>query len=122
MDFKATIDLVKYTLAICAACFVYTLEKLTPAPTAAGRWFVLGLLAVFVASSLCGILIFSSATSALHDKDRAEGQKMLIKKASYWHLGLLGLGVLLFGGRLVDTVLTAPSAVPPACCAVPAGR
>jgi hypothetical protein len=123
MDFKAIVDLVKYTLAICAASFVYSLEKLTPAPTETGRWFALGLLAIFVASSLFGILIFSSATAAMHDKSREEGQKKVIKFASYGHLGLLGLGVLLLGGRLVDTVLTPPPPAPPlACCVEQAGR
>ena len=124
MDFKAIVDLVKYTLAICAAGFVYTLEKLTPAPTEIGRWFVLVLLAVFVVSSLFGILIFSSATSAMHDKNREEGQKKVIKYASYGHLGLLALGVLLLGGRLVDTVLTEPPPPAPgtACCVEQAGR
>ena len=47
MDFKAVIDLAKYTLALTAGCFVYSLEKLVPAPTDPARWLVLALLAVF---------------------------------------------------------------------------
>ena len=123
MDFKAVIDLVKYTMALGAACFVYTLEKLVPAPSDGARWYVLLLLALFVLSILGGIFIFSAATAALHgDEDRARGQKPLIRKASYIHLGCLGIGVLLLGGKLVERVLTevpqtinaAPSAPSPA--------
>jgi hypothetical protein len=83
MDFKAVIDLVKYTLTLGAACFAYTLEKLVPAPSDGAKWFVLVLLSLFVFSVLGGIFIFSAATAALHDEERAEGQQPLIKKASY---------------------------------------
>jgi hypothetical protein len=106
MDFKAVIDLVKYTLTLGAACFAYTLEKLVPAPSDGAKWFVLVLLSLFVFSVLGGIFIFSAATAALHDEERAEGQQPLIKKASYIHLGCLAIGVLLLGGRLVENVLT----------------
>ena len=107
MDFRATIDLVKYTLALCAACFVYTLEKLTPAPSEAGRWFVLALLVAFILSSLGGLVVFSSATAALHgDAARADRQKKIIEWAGYVHLGFLGLGIVSLGSKLVITVLT----------------
>ena len=107
MDFKAVIELVKYTLTLGAACFVYTLEKLVPAPSDGARCYVLLLLGLFVASACGGIFIFSAATAALHgDEDRAKGQRPLIKKASYIHLGCLGIGVLLLGGKLVEKVLT----------------
>lgn len=122
MNFEAIIDLVKYTLAICAAGFVYALEKLTPAETETGRWFVLALLAIFTASSLCGIFIFSSATAALHgDRNRKERQKKLIEPAAYLHIGLLCLGVLLLGGRLADKVLTEPAVALPAAASTHEG-
>ena len=113
MDFKATIDLVKYTLAVCAAGFVYTLEKLTPAATAFDRGFVLVLLLLFTASSAFGIWIFSSATAALHDPKREDGQRDLIGGLAKFHLGFLAAGILLLGFKLVATVMTeAPT--PPA--------
>jgi hypothetical protein len=117
MDFKATIDLVKYTLALTAACFVYALEKLTPAPTAKERWLVLGLLAVFVIAALAGILIFSAATAALHgDAERGRRQQPLIKFAAYVHIGFLGVGVLFLGGKLMNGVLTDLPKPLVACC------
>lgn len=107
MDFKAIIELVKYTLAIPAACFVYTLEKLTPAPTEWAKWFALAILVLLFVSTLGGIFIFSSATAALHgDKDRAERQEKWIRRAACIHIGCMVAGVLLLGGRLVEKVLT----------------
>lgn len=117
MDFKAIIDLVKYTLALTAACFVYTLEKLVPAPTELGRWLVLALLTLFLVSALAGILIFSSATAALHgDEKKASRQRWRIERAAYVHIGLLGIGVLLLGGKLVERVLTEVPKSPVVCC------
>lgn len=120
MDFKAVIDLAKYTLALTAACFVYSLEKLVPAPTEIARWIALALLVVFTVSALAGIFILSAATAALHvdpaDPDKARRQEPRIQKAAYLHIGLLCAGVLLLGGKLVERVLTEESKAPVACC------
>lgn len=117
MKFEAIIDLVKYTLTLTAACFVYALEKLVPAPSELGRWLVLALLALFVISALAGIFIFSSATAALHgDKDKAARQQRRIERAAYIHIGLLGLGIVLLGGKLVERVLTDVPQPPVVCC------
>jgi hypothetical protein len=117
MNFNAIIDLVKYTLAFTAACFVYALERLTPAPTAEERWLVLGLLAVFVIAALAGIFIFSAATAALHgDAERARRQELRIKLGAYAHIGFLGVGVLLLGGKLMNRVLTDLPKPLVACC------
>ena len=107
MNFEATIDLVKYTLALSAACFAYTLEKLVPAPTVSERWFVLAVLATFIVAILSGIAIFSSATAALHgDAARAGRQRKRIKRIAFLHLGCIALGTLLLGAKLVEKVLT----------------
>lgn len=120
MKFEAIIDLVKYTLALAAGCFVYALEKLVPAPTEPERWFVLVLLVLFVVSTIFGILIFSAATAAMHgDPQRAARQPKRIERFAWVHLGCLVLGVILLGGKLVDRVLTAPP-LPPHCEAQPA--
>lgn len=117
MDFKAVIDLAKYTLTLTAACFVYSLEKLVPAPTELSRWLVLALLAVFTVSALAGIFILSAATAALHgDSDKAKRQEPRIQTAGYFHIGLLCLGVLLLGVKLVDRVLNETPRVQPLCC------
>jgi len=121
VDFKAAIDFVKYTLALTAACFVYTLERLTPASTAGERWLVVGLLALFVVAALAGIFIFSAATAALNatlrgDVERATRQQRLIKLAAYVHVGFLGVGVLFLGGKLMNRVLTDVPKPPVACC------
>jgi uncharacterized membrane protein YjgN (DUF898 family) len=116
MDFKAVIDLAKYTLTLTAACFVYSLEKLVPAPTELSRWLVLALLAVFTVSALAGIFILSAATAALHgDSDKAKRQEPRIQTAGYFHIGLLCLGVLLLGVKLVDRVLNETPPVQPLC-------
>lgn len=107
MDFEAVIDLVKYTLALGAACFVYTLEKLVPAPSDNARMYVLAMLGLFLLSALGGIFIFSAATAAMNgDEAKAARQQSRIRVASYVHLGCLAIGVLLLGGRLVERVLT----------------
>jgi hypothetical protein len=117
MKFEAIIDLVKYTLAITAACFVYALEKLLPAPSELGRWLLLGLLTLFIISALAGIFIFSSTTAALHgDKDKAARQQRRIERAAYIHIGLLGLGVLFLGGKPVERVLTEVPRPSVVCC------
>lgn len=117
MDFKAIIDLVKYTLALTAACFAYSLEKLVPAPNEPERWLVLGLLGVFMVAALAGIFIFSASTAALHgDTQRAERQKPRIECAAYVHSGLLFVGVFLLGGMLVKRVLTEVPKPPVVCC------
>lgn len=113
MDFKAVIELVKFTLTLSAACFVYTLEKLTPAPTEYARWYALILLLLFTLSSLGGLLIFSSATAALNSSGtRVDRQRKLIRRMAYVHIGFLALGVMLLGGRLVEKVLTEVPAAP----------
>lgn len=121
MDFKGVIDFVKYTLALTAACFVYSLEKLVPQPTLKGRWLVLGLLAVFVMAAIVGILIFAASTAALHgDQQRTKRLKPWIARAGYAHFFLLGVGLLVLTGMLVGRVLTeAPKASQNPC--VPAG-
>lgn len=107
MNFEAVIDLVKYTLALGAACFVYTLEKLVPAPNDSARLYVLVLLGLFLVSAVGGIFIFSAATAAMHgDEARAGRQRPRIRVASYFHLGFLAIGVLLLGGKLVQSVVT----------------
>ncbi len=115
MDFKSVIEFVKYTLTLTAACFVYSLEKLVPS-TNEGRLAVLGLLIVFAGAALAGIFIFSSSTAALHgDKERTERQKRRIERASYAHVGLLSVGVLVLSVTLASRVLTEPPKPPQIC-------
>ena len=117
MDFKAIIDLVKYTLALTAACFAYSLEKFEPAASPGERWIVLGLLATFFVAILAGIFIFSASTAALHgDTERAKRQEPRIMRAAYTHIGLLCIGILLLGGMVVERVLTRVPKPPAVCC------
>jgi hypothetical protein len=119
MDFKALIDFNKFTLALAAACFAYSLEKLVPMPTQTGRYLVLGLLAIFMLSTLCAVVLFAVATAALHRDDaQAEKLKPLISRLGVAHAGLLCIGLLVLGGMLVDRVLTEPPKTKPVCCAL----
>jgi ABC-type multidrug transport system fused ATPase/permease subunit len=114
VDFKAVIELVKYTLALSAACFAYALDKLVPAPTLCAKWFVLSVLILFLIAALAGIVIFSSATAALHgDAARSKRQEKFIQPLAYIHILALIAGVLLLGGNLIGRVFTdaPPSAV-----------
>jgi hypothetical protein len=56
MDWNSLVEFKKYTVALAAAGFAYTLENFVPIPTADGRWFVVVILGAFLLSSLFGIL------------------------------------------------------------------
>jgi O-antigen ligase len=117
MDFTALIDFNKYTLALAAACIAYSLEKFVPMPTPAGRYLVLVLLAIFMLSALCAVLLFAVATAALHrDKDNAAKLKPLIGRLGIAQMAFLCIGLVVLGGMLADRVLTEPQAPTPVCC------
>lgn len=107
MNFGAAVELVKYTLALAAACLAYSIEKLVPVPAGTSKWFVLLILMLLFISTLAGILVFSAATAALHRKPGQTGfQEMLMEKAAYVHVPSLMVGVCLLGVSIVVTVLT----------------
>ena len=116
MDFKSVIEFVKYTLALTAGCFVYSLEKLVPSTTT-GPEIVLFLLLVFAGAALAGIFIFAASTSALHDDEgRRKRLKRPIEFAGYAHVGLLAVGLVILSLTLVYRVLTEPPKPPQVCC------
>jgi arginine exporter protein ArgO len=79
---------------------------------------VLVLLAIFMLSALCAVVLFAIATAALHrDKEKAEKLKPLIRRFGIAHLGFLCVGLIVLGGMLVDRVLTEPQTSTPVCCA-----
>ncbi len=122
MDWKSLVEFNKYTVALAAAGFAYTLEKFVPMPTAEGRWFVVLILCTFLLSLLFGILIFATATTAL---SADEGVKKTAEERMPWygipHLVLLGAAMLAVGVMLILRVLAdPPKPVPVACCCVAA--
>ena len=115
MNFNGVIEFVKYTLALTAACFVYSLEKLAgTAP--AHPVYVLLLLGIFAIAALAGIFIFAASTAALHDKKDTDVLKKWISLAGYTHVGALALGVVLLSGTLAIRVYTDPPKPPPVYC------
>jgi hypothetical protein len=120
MNFTGVIEFTKYTLALAAACFVYTLETFVPAEYLLQRWLILALLAVFFVSSLAGTLVMAVSTKALHGaagpKPRAEGY---IETFGVAHSALLVVGMLGLAVMLVPRVLRepAPPSVPIVQCA-----
>lgn len=118
MDFQGLIEFNKYTIALAAAGFAYTLEKFSPMPTAGGRWLLLGVLGLFLVSAIFGVVVFAGATAALGNDEK---RKRDIRKYLPWlgttHAILLCVALLVVGGMLVNRVLTEPlRSVAPNCC------
>ena len=108
MNFTGVIDFTKYTLALAAAGFLYTLESFVPAPTAAGRAVVLVLMMLFLLAALSGVFIFAVSTAAMHDPAREPDARVKIKRLGIAHLALLTVGMVALGAMLVPKVLAAP--------------
>lgn len=117
MDYKGLIDFNKYTLALAAAGFVYALEKFVPMETQAGRYLLLGLLAVLFISILSGVALFAAATAALHADS---GRRQRIRNSIPWfgvaHTILLCIGMILLGIMLHNKVMSVPQAETPVAC------
>ena len=119
LDFEGLIEFNKYTLALAAGGFAYSLEKLVPAPTPVGRCLVLGLLALFLVSILCGVMLFAIATKAKHPRNPAtakSGMESNIARFGTAHAVTLTVALLLLGGMLVPRILATPSASPTCPC------
>jgi hypothetical protein len=125
MNFQGLIDFNKYTLALAAGGFVFTLEKFVPATGSVARWSVLALLVLFLASTLIGVAIFALCTKALHGDDvtKAAAKKRLPAMGT-WHAALLAVSLVGLGVMLVPRVLAAPEPPTPVvvnCLPAPAG-
>lgn len=118
MDFKALIDFNKYTSALAAASFVYTLEKFVPTPTMVGRLLVLGLLVTFLLSAILGVLIFAASTAALSQEAASRRRvERLIAPLGITHASLLRIGMVALGFMLYPRVMADPQPIaPPQCC------
>lgn len=124
MNFEGLIDFTKYTLALAAASFVYTLETFVPASEPLERYVILAVLGVFLASSVAGMVIFAVCTKALHgkEKDRTRA-KELMGTLGTAHAVLLLTGMIGLGLMLVPRVLRAPEPASPTivyCAPAPA--
>jgi amino acid transporter len=118
IDFKSVVEFNKYTVALAAASFVYTLEKFVPMPTAGTRLFVLAVLLTFLASAILGVVMFAASTGAQHG---AQERKERIQKVIPWlgiaHSALLCIGLVALGGMLLDRVMAAPEPIAKSeCC------
>jgi peptidoglycan/LPS O-acetylase OafA/YrhL len=119
VNFQGLIDFNKYTLALAAASFVYTLEKFVPMSTASARYLVLGVLIMFLASALLGILVFAASTRAMHgDKAEQKGLATWIRRFGTAHAVSLCIGLLVLGAMLYSRVIEPPAPVAnrPCCC------
>ena len=123
MNFEGLIDFNKYTLALAAGGFVFTLDAFVPAASPAMRWMVLVLLAMFLASAALGVVVFSVCTKALHG-DAAAKQAATDRLPSLGtaHATLLVVPLIGVGVLLVPQVLAAPQPPPPTVvtCVAPA--
>ncbi len=122
MNWESLIEFNKYTVALAAAGFVYTLEKFVPMPTPEGRWFVLLVLSMFLMSLIFGILVFSTATTALSaDEVKKKVAEERIPRYGIPHAVLLIVAMLAVGGMLIQRVLAAPPKplLTVCCCAAP---
>jgi hypothetical protein len=121
MNFQALIEFNKYTLALAAGCFAYTLEKFVPVPSDPERPLVLAVLGVFFVCALLAVIIFAAATAAQHPKKAAHAETIakLIAPLGIGHTFLLIAGLFALGWLLYGRVVGAPEAPKPvACCVV----
>ena len=117
VDYKGLIDFNKYTMALAAASFLYTLEKFVPMPSALGRYFVLGLLILFLLSTVIGIVIFAASTAALNaGQARQHRLNKLLPMLGVTHAILLCVGLVLLGVMVVRKALTPPSPISDMIC------
>jgi len=102
VDYKALIDFNKYTMALAAAGFGYTLEKFVPARSDFELIAVTILLFIFLLSTICGVLLFSTATASLHNSNSSfDKREKLVKRFGITHslllvFGMIGLGIGVF--------------------------
>jgi hypothetical protein len=119
MDFKALIEFNKYTIALSAVCLAYAIDKFTPIQ--AGGWFVLLVLALFFLCTLSGVVVFASATSALHEEKKAKvpALKRLIAPLGTAHVCLLIAGIIALGSLVLARVtMSTEPAKGAVCCEV----
>ncbi len=124
MNFEGLIEFNKYTLALAAGAFLYTLEKFVPSGSILGRYLVFGVLIIFLASTIVGIAIFAVSTAALHRDALAQAQlQKWIQPLGITHACLLCLGLVVLGGMTYSRVMSEPA--PPAAfkcpCSIAAG-
>ena len=114
MNFEGVIDFTKYTLALSAGSFVYTLETFTPARDDIDRYVIVLLLVILLLASILGIAVLGVCTKAMHDsqKDQADTIKR-VGTLGTWHSILLVVGVLGVGGLLIPHVLREAEIKPP---------
>jgi hypothetical protein len=122
MNFEGLIEFTKYTLALSAGGFLYTLEKLVPSGSMPGRYLVLGLLVLFLASTLFGIAIFGMSTAALHRDSLGQARlRKLMQPLGITHACLLFLAMVVLGGMTYSRVMREPGAEPLHCsCSITA--
>jgi hypothetical protein len=118
MDYQATIEFNKYTLAVAAGGIVYALEKQAPVPTLGGRLFLLCVVGALLLATFLGVIVFAAATRALHESSTREAsdQNRVIQYLGTTHVVVLLLGLAGVAGILVHQVLSPPPAQPTCKC------
>ena len=109
MDYRALIDFNKYTLAIAAGGFVYTLEKFIPSEPGLVFHAVVAMLALFLFSSIAGVVLFSTATKSLHSTGKQQSQETIIRRSGIAHAGSLIVALLILGFLVFKEVVFAES-------------
>jgi hypothetical protein len=111
MNFEGLIEFTKYTLALSAGGFLYTLEKFVPSGSMLGRYLVLGVLILFLASTLFGIAMFGMSTAALHRDLLGQARlRKLMQPLGTTHACLLFLAMVALGGMTYSRVMSEPGA------------
>lgn len=112
MDHKGLIDFNKYTLALAAGGFIYTLSTFVPVSEEGDRIGVLVLLGFFLISMILGILVYAAATASLHGDAARENR---LKRPISWmggsHAIFLVLGLSFLGFKLYSLVMSPPNIV-----------
>jgi hypothetical protein len=113
VDFDKLNEFNKYTLAVAAGGFVYTLETFVPNSTFWGRVLVLCVLVAFLVATLAGVVLFAVSTVAGYgDAARRARVAKLVPGLGMAHVGFLCLALLALGGMIYPRVMSEPE--PPA--------
>jgi hypothetical protein len=116
MNFEGLIEFTKYTLALSAGGFLYTLEKFVPSGSMLGRYLVLGVLVLFLASTLVGIAMFGISTAALHRDSSGQARlRGLMQPLGVTHACLLFLAMVALGTMTYSRVMSEAGIGPVQC-------
>ena len=111
MKFESLIEFNKYTLALAAGSFLYSIEKLLPPDNQLKQVIVATLLVILLVSLVTGVIVFSAATAASHataanDNERIKKNQKIIGWSGATHSITLVVALIILAFIFIEKVTT----------------